>query len=276
MAEQGLMQDKTDQNAGGASSEGVRVAAITGATRGVGRELAIGLARSGIAVAILGRDLAAGQAVAGQIADAGGQALAIAADVTDEHSMARAAAQAADALGVADALVCAAGTSLGKAPIHTQDLAGYRQCFDTNVLGIATALKAFLPAMIAQGRGRIVAIGGTYGHKGVAEQALYASSKWAVRGLIKSIAREVGQHGITANVIAPGGIEGEKLRGLFARSAERQGTTADAVMADFLKGAALGRLVDGDDILAALLHLLGPGGRNITGQDIVIDAGTVI
>jgi NAD(P)-dependent dehydrogenase (short-subunit alcohol dehydrogenase family) len=97
-----------------------------------------------------------------------------------------------------------------------------------------------------------------------------------VRGLVKSTALEVGRHGITANVVAPGGIDGERLRRLFRQSAERQGRQESEVLDDFLKSAALGRLVDGADIMAAVLHLLGPGGRNITGQDLVVDAGTII
>lgn len=253
-----------------------KVAAVTGATRGLGRELAIGLAGAGAEVIVIGRDATSGAETLDLIADAGGKAYLALANVADETAMARVAEEVATRHGGIDALVCAAGVSLPKGPVQAHGEAEFRHCFDTNVLGVALSLKSFLPQMIAREAGRIVVIGGTYGHKGVADHALYAASKWAVRGLVKSTALEVGRHGITANVVAPGGIDGERLRRLFRQSAERQGRQESEVLDDFLKSAALGRLVDGADIMAAVLHLLGPGGRNITGQDLVVDAGTII
>lgn len=77
-------------------------------------------------------------------------------------------------------------------------------------------------------------------------------------------------------MISPGGVEGERIHRLFRETAQRNGEPEDAPLKRFLSGTALGRLVTEDDIAAALFHLVGPAGRMITGQDIVVDSGTVI
>lgn len=253
-----------------------QVAIVTGGTRGLGRELAVALARAGADIGIIGRDRETGAESARAITAAGRRAHVVAADVTDETGMRAAAIDAAAHLGNIDILVCAAGVGAPRRPVWESGTADFHGCFDVNVLGTMLALKAFLPGMITRGSGRVVVIGGTYGHKGVADHALYAASKWAVRGLVKSTALEVGRHGITVNTIAPGGVDGERLRKLFRQSAETRGESEEAVLGRFTASTALGRLVDGDDIAAALLMLVGDAGRNITGQDIVVDAGTII
>ena len=124
--------------------------------------------------------------------------------------------------------------------------------------------------------GRIVAVGGTYGHKGVAGFGVYAASKWALRGLMRSAALDAGPYGVTVNIVAPGGVDGDRIRAQFARSAAANGETPEAVLQRFTSGSALGRLVDPGDIAAALLYLLSDGAANITGQDIIVDAGTIV
>lgn len=253
-----------------------QVAIVTGGTRGLGRELAVALARAGADIGILGRDAQTGAQTAHAVAAEGRQAHVITADVTDEPGMSAAGIDAVAQFGKIDILVCTAGVGAPRRPVWESTTADFRNCFDVNVLGTMLALKAFLPGMIARRSGRVVVIGGTYGHKGVADHALYAASKWAVRGLVKSTALEVGRHGITVNTIAPGGVDGERLRKLFRQSAEARGEREEDVLGRFTAGTALGRLVNGSDIAAAMLMLVGEAGRNITGQDIVVDAGTII
>jgi 3-oxoacyl-[acyl-carrier protein] reductase len=253
-----------------------KVALVTGSTRGLGRELAVALARAGSDIAVVGRDADTGAQTAQAVREAGRQAIVLAGDVTDEAAMAGVAAGAIERFGRIDVLVCTAGISGPGVPVWESGKADFYACFDVNVVGVMLAMRAVLPHMIAAGSGRVIAIGGTYGHKGVAGAAIYAASKWALRGLVKSAALEAAPHGITCNVVAPGGVDGERLRSQFRKGAEARGETLEAALARFNAKTALGRLVTGEDIAAAVVHLASDAGRQITGQDIVIDAGGIV
>lgn len=252
------------------------VVMVTGATRGVGAELAFALAQEGATVVIVGRDAGAGEMVAEKIRSAGFAASVAVADVTREDEIDAAVQSVLDEYGHIDTLICAAGTSAGRGPLWLAEEADFRACFDLNVLGTMLSMKAVMPSMIERGKGCIVAIGGTYGHKGVRSFSVYAASKWALRGLIKSAALDAGAFGLRVNLVSPGGIEGEKLTGMFKRTAEQEGISFQAVHNRFTAGAALGRLVAPSDIANAMLYLVSDSGRMITGQDIVVDAGTLI
>jgi NAD(P)-dependent dehydrogenase (short-subunit alcohol dehydrogenase family) len=251
-------------------------ALITGGTKGLGAELALALARAGADVAVLGRDKAAGLGVVQSIEAIDRKGVAIEADVTDEAGMEAAAAEAVAALGSIDILVCTAGVGSPRRPLWELGAADFKACYDVNVLGVMLAMRAVLPGMIARKSGRIIAIGGTYGHKGVALSSIYASTKWALRGLVRSVALEVGQYGITANVVAPGGVEGPRLTRDFQASADREGLPYEAVLKRFTDRSALGRLVTGDEVAAAVIHLASEAGRNMTGQDLIVDSGTIV
>jgi NAD(P)-dependent dehydrogenase (short-subunit alcohol dehydrogenase family) len=253
-----------------------KIALVTGATRGVGRELAFALAGAGADIAVLGRNFAEAEMTTSALAGFGRRAYAVSADVRDQDRMEGVAQEVARMLGPIDILICAAGISSQKHPIWLSDTAEFHTCFDTNVLGALLAMRAVLPQMIDRRTGRIVAIGGSYGHKGVAGFGVYSASKWALRGLVKAAALDAAPFGVTVNTIAPGGIDGENLRERFRKSAASSGETEEAVLRRFTASSALGRLVEPADIAAAMLHLVGETGRMITGQDIIVDAGTFI
>ncbi|GAA0754795.1 SDR family oxidoreductase [Ideonella azotifigens] len=253
-----------------------QVAFVTGATKGLGAELALALARQGAHVAIVGRDKAAGDEVAAAVRKVGSDALVLQADVTNGAALEAAALRTRDHFGRVDRLLCCAGVGSPRQPVWQSSEEDYRACFDINVLGVMLSLRAVMPLLIERGEGRVVVIGGTYGHKGVANAALYAASKWAVRGLVKSAALEGGPHNVTANIVAPGGIAGPRLKRLFEASAEREGLPYDTVLRRFTAQSALGRLVSGEDVAQAVIHLFSDGGRLITGQDLVVDAGTLV
>jgi 3-hydroxybutyrate dehydrogenase len=251
-------------------------ALVTGATRGLGRILALVLAEAGADVAVLGRSADNAAATVADIQALGRIGLPLVADVSNEAEMIAAADRAVAVLGKIDILVCAAGMGLPRAPVWETSAEAFVSCIDVNVLGVFLALRAVLPHMIARRSGRVVAIGGTYGHKGVAGFAAYSASKWALRGLMKSAALDAAPYGVTVNVIAPGGVEGERLRAQFERRAALNGEPAQAVLDRFLGETALGRLIEPSEIGALMLHLVTAGGDNITGQDFIIDAGTIL
>jgi 3-oxoacyl-[acyl-carrier protein] reductase len=248
---------------------------ITGATKGVGRDIALALAQQGADIVIVGRDAAAAASAAAEISALGRQGIACLADLSVPGRFLEGLAAAGVAATDIDVLVCAAGLSLKHAPVWTYSDADYQLCFDLNVRGVLQAVNAVLPGMIARRQGRIVAIGGTYGHRGVAGSAIYAASKWALRGLIKSVAMDAGPYGVTANIVAPGGIDGENLRAQFAQSARREGLTEQAVHDRFAARSALRKLVTAQDVAGMVAFLVSDAGRHITGQDLLVDAGTI-
>src|SRR5258707_10805455 len=101
----------------------------------------------------------------------------------------------------------------------------------------------------------------------------YSSSKWAVRGLTRTLALELGQYDITVNDVCPNVTNGARMDRIVAEKARKLGKTADEVYADFAAQTALGRFVDESDVGAAVRVLVSPGARNITGHDIPVDAG---
>ena len=253
-----------------------RLACITGGSRGVGHDIALLLAEAGAELILVGRGATdVGRAV-DQLAADGRPAHGVTADLSQPGALGAGLARAGIEAGRIDILVCAAGMSLPHKPIWEYGEQDFHRCFDLNVLGVMDAINTVLPGMIERRCGRIVAIGGTYGHRGVARSALYASSKWALRGLVKSVAAEVGAFGITANIVAPGGIDGENLRAQFAASAEREGLTPEAVYERFASRAAMRSLVTGADVANAVLYAVSPAGARVTGQDLLVDAGTIL
>jgi NAD(P)-dependent dehydrogenase (short-subunit alcohol dehydrogenase family) len=253
-----------------------RIACVTGATRGVGRHIALTLAAAGAELVIVGRDADMASEVAAQAAELGRKSWCCAADLSVPDTLAPALAAAGAPVGDIGILVCAAGMSLRHAPVWTYDASDYRACFDLNVFGVLQAVNTVLPGMMARRSGRIVAIGGTYGYRGVAGSSLYAASKWALRGLIKSVAMDAGPFGVTANIVAPGGIDGEKLRAQFAQSAVREGLSEQAVYDRFAARSAMRQLVSEADVAAMVLFAVSDAAARITGQDLLVDGGTVV
>ncbi|MCW2399399.1 MULTISPECIES: SDR family NAD(P)-dependent oxidoreductase [unclassified Sphingobium] len=249
-----------------------KTALVTGGTRGLGLGLARALGRQGAKLVLVGRDPDTGAKAVAALAAEGIDAQAVAADVSDGAGLRDAVAP----LGAIDLLVCVAGVGVPRRPVWEATPEDYRACFDINVLGVMNAMAAVMPSMVERGEGRVVAIGGTYGHKGNAGFAIYSASKWALRGLVKSAALDAAPYGVRVNLISPGGVEGERLSRMFRESAQRNGEPEDAPLKRFLATTVLGRLVTEEDVAAALFHLVGPAGNMITGQDIVVDAGTVI
>jgi len=152
----------------------------------------------------------------------------------------------------------------------------YRLVFDVNVLGPFLMMKHVLPRMMAAGDGAIVNIGGTFGFKGVRQASAYGATKWALRGYTKSAALEAGPSGVRVNMVSPGGVEGPRLTRQLGEAADRQGITYQEAYDRFCQTAALGRMSTDRDVALQVLHLLGEGGRNITGQDLLVDGGTIL
>jgi len=253
-----------------------RVAIVTGAAKGMGGSICAALAEEGAALVLAGRDLDAiethAKLLGEQFPDS--ETLIIRCDVTDEAATQELAGAALDRFGRIDVLVNTAGV-IGPIETPAQDvpLEDFRFVLDVNVAGTFLPCKAVIPAMIEGGGGRIVNIAGTSGLRGYRNRVGYSSSKWAVRGMTRTLALELGPHDITVNAVCPNVTNGERMDRIVSTKAERLGKTYDEVYADFASQTAMRRFIDEVDIAEAVRFLASDRARNITGHDIVVDAG---
>jgi NADP-dependent 3-hydroxy acid dehydrogenase YdfG len=218
-----------------------KTALVTGASSGIGAATALALAAEGARVAIAARRLQRLTDLAGRIRDAGGEALPIEADLTDEAQASGMVRHALQAFGRLDMLLAIAGVGVA-APFANTTSAEYRQMVDVNILGLLYPIHAAVPAMRQQGAGHIVVLSsgtGRYIHPSV----VYSGTKHAVSAMAESLRREIGRDGIRVTCIEPGAVKTEFVSQMRAdvRAAVEQ---------------RLGDMeqLESDDIAAAILY----------------------
>ncbi|MCE2947908.1 MAG: SDR family NAD(P)-dependent oxidoreductase [bacterium] len=254
-----------------------KVVLVTGPAKGMGRAITLAFARAGAGLSLAGRDTAAIEGVAAEARVLGSDARVYRADLADGAEVAAMVQRTLADFGAIDVLVNVAGVS---GPLrktlweHTED--DYDAVMDVNVRGLFLTMKHVLPAMVARRSGRVVNIGGTYGTTGKDYRSIYSASKWALRGLTKSAALEAGPHGVGVNLVCPGSVEGPRFEGVLEATAGRVGRTPEEVRAFYEGNCALRRISTDEDIADAVLFMAGERSRNITGQELVVDAGSVL
>ncbi len=242
-----------------------RVALVTGGSRGIGRAVALRLAADGHRVAV---NFAGNAEAAAEVVDtihAGkGEAVAIGADVSDEQAVAGLIEQVSTDLGPIEILVNNAGITrdglLARMPVEDWD-----RVVEVNLRSAFLCSKAVLRGMLRNRWGRIISVGSVSGLAGNPGQANYAASKAALIGFTKSLAKEVGGRGITANVVAPGFIETEMTAGLGETALEAA-----------VGATAVGRLGRPEDVAGAVAYLAAEESGFVTGQVFVVDGGLTI
>jgi 3-oxoacyl-[acyl-carrier protein] reductase len=191
----------------------VRAAVVTGASRGIGRAVALALARRGLDVALLGRVSPALEQTAADVAALGAQAFAVGCDVSSEADVTNAAAAVATVLGTPSLVVNNAGIVRRGARVHETRAADWDEVVAVNLRGPFLVSRAFLPAMLAAGRGRIVHVSSISATLGSPGAASYAASKWGLVGLAKSLAEELRGTGLTSVAVLPGSVDTDMLKG---------------------------------------------------------------
>ena len=253
-----------------------KVVVVTGAAKGLGGAITDVLACDGAQIVLAGRDLEALEAHAAQLhaEHPERENLVATCDVTSEADVQALIGAAVERFGGLDILVNTAGV-IGPIETPAQDVSldDFRAVLDVNVLGTFLPCKFAIPHLIERGGGRIVNIAGTSGLRGYRNRVSYSSSKWAVRGLTRTLALELGPHDITVNTICPNVTHGERMTKIVNEKARRLGRTPEDVYAEFTAQTALGRFIEDSDIAHAVRFLVSAGARNVTGHDIVVDAG---
>jgi len=236
-----------------------KVAIVTGSARGIGREIALRLAEAGANIVI--SDIADAEPVAEEIKKMGRQSLAVTVDVSSASDVAGLVEKAIEKFGRIDILVNNAGIARDQLLMRMSD-EDWEAVLNVNLKSVFLCTRAVLRHMVKQRWGRIISISSIVGIVGNPGQANYASAKAGIIGFTKTIAREVGSRGITANAIAPGFIVSRMTEQL---SEEQKG--------EMLKRIPLGSLGTPRDVAEAVAFLASEEARYITGQVLGVDGG---
>lgn len=252
-----------------------KVALVTGAGRGIGRGIALRLARDGADVALVDVTADGINAVAQEITEIGSKTTTFVADVSDREAVYAAVEHAAAALGGFDVMVNNAGVAL-VGPIAEVTPADVARVWKINVDGVLWGIQAAAAKFVELGRpGKIINASSIAGHDGFAMLGVYSATKFAVRGLTQAAAKEYASAGITVNAYCPGIVGTDMWIEIDKRFAELTGAAEGETFQKYAGGIALGRPETPEDVAGFVSYLAGPDADYMTGQAGLIDGGLV-
>lgn len=251
-----------------------KVALVTGAASGIGKECAITMANQGAAIVIADLNMAAADAVAQEIIKAGGRAIAVVMDVVNEEAVNAGVQQAVDKFGSIDVLVSNAGIQIIH-PIEEFPFDEWKKLLSIHLDGAFLTTKAAIKHMYASGKGgAIIYMGSVHSHEASKLKSAYVTAKHGLLGLARVVAKEGGPHGVRANVVCPGFVRTP----LVDKQIPEQAAALGISEAEVIKNVMLKETVDGEfttvaDIANTVAFLAGFDNNSITGQSIVVSHG---
>lgn len=253
-----------------------RIALVTGASQGIGREIAVSFARAGYSVVLVARNGANLADTAAMVESEGGEALVLPTDITDPQQVDEMAATAVGHFGQVDVVVNNSGIGGPSRPVWELTPEEWRETFAVNVDGVFLVSRALLPQMLERRSGSVIIIGSISGKRPLWGRSPYAASKSALVGLTRAMALEAGPQGVRVNLISPGFVTGPRLDWVVRAQAEGRGISEDEVRLEFEREAALHRLTEPADVARAALFLASEDSQAITGSDLNVNSGVVM
>ena len=250
-----------------------KVAVITGAASGIGKEIARTFAAAGAAVVIADRNVAAAQAAARELAGSGSRTLAVAMDVTSESDVESGIGQVIANFGRIDVLVSNAGIQI-VAPLEQLPYGDWKRLLAIHLDGAFLMTRAVLRHMYRQRSGSIIYMGSVHSKEASRLKAPYVTAKHGLIGLAKVVAKEGATHGVRANVICPGFVRTPLVDKQIPEQAQKLGISEEAVIKDvMLKDTVDGEFTTVRDVAEAALFLASFGSNALTGQSLVVSHG---
>ena len=249
-----------------------RRAVITGAARGIGEATARRFCEEGAHVVLTDRDGEAVEVTSAALRDHGHDTVGLALDVTDEAEVARVVAEAADRLGGLDLVVANAGV-LSVSPLDELSLEEFEHTLRVNVLGVFLTLKHAVPHLRTAGGGTLLCTSSQAGVHGFRDMGAYCASKFAVVGLVESLAQELAGDGIRVCAVAPGITESAMYGELVTARARLWGVDVEAAEKRILRTVPFGRAATPGEIAHAFVYLASPQAAYVSGVALVLDGG---
>ena len=252
-----------------------KIAIVTGGAKGMGSAITRTLGREGADIMLAARDIGPLEEVAEEVRAMGRRVEAVSVDVTSSEQVSEMVKRTKRAFGGRiDILVNVAGTTGPiETPVQDIDPDEFLGVLDVNVVGTFLPIKYTLPTMVEQKYGKIVNIGGSSGLRGYKYRTAYSASKWALRGLTRTIALEVGPHNVNVNIVMPGIVHTPRMDKLCKEKAKVRGWTFERVYQEYVEEMCLGRVTEPEDVAEAVLYCSSDESRNMTGQKISVDGG---
>lgn len=249
---------------------------MTGGGHGIGRAIALALAKEGAHVLVCGRNEERLNQTASEIRALDRQGLAMPCDVAQEDQIQAMVEAALCALGPISILVNNAGIVGPTAPITNVSKSEWDETIAINLTGAFLCAKAVLPRMIEQRSGKIINIASVAGRMAYALRAPYAVSKWGLIGLTRTLAQEAGPHNIQVNAVLPGPTAGERMQRVINERAQELNLPADEVEKQYVGATSLKRMVDPEHVAATVVFLASRESDSITGQSVEVTAGLAL